>query len=259
MEYSKMKERMLAGYKATGSMFKLMRNSYVALFARQAGLDYVMFDCEHGSYDFQTLHDLFLALKWNGVTSIVRVTDLDKNISRMLDTGADGVMIPLVDSVEQAKEAVKYSKYSPIGDRGFIPATAYDEYSSAGKKSYEIMEAQNKKNITIAQIETQGAVDTADGIAGVNGIDVLLIGQSDLSISLGIPGDFDNPRMHEALGHVVAACRKHNKIFGLAPTYPKFEEKYLKDTGMIHNGNDYEFLLAGMKKVAEYRDMHQKR
>ena len=252
-----LKEKILSGYKATGPMCKLLRHNYLAIFAQQAGLDFVLFDCEHGSYDCETLHDLCLALKSKGITSLVRVTDLDKNISRVLDNGADGIMVPLVNSVEQAKMVVKYSKYSPLGDRGMTTKSAYNEYDTGGIKIPESMKIQNEKIFAIAQIETQSAVDAAEGIAAVNGIDVLVVGHQDLAISLGIPGDIDNPRMHEALEHVVAACKKHGKIFGLMPSFPRFEEKYLKDTGIIINGMDYDFILDGMKKIAEYRNAHQ--
>ena len=150
-----LKEKILSGYKATGPMSRLFKFNTMALFARQAGLDFAIFDCEHGCYDFESLHDLFLSFKYNGVTSIVRVTDLDKNISRMLDIGADGVMVPVVNSVEQAKLFVKYAKYTPIGDRGVTGKAGYNEYDTGGKKIMESMEAQNRKNFAIVQIETQ--------------------------------------------------------------------------------------------------------
>jgi 2-keto-3-deoxy-L-rhamnonate aldolase RhmA len=249
-----LKERIGSGYKAAGCMMRAMRNPLVAVLARQAGLDYLMFDCEHGSYDYQTLHDMFIALNVNEVAGFVRVPELSKgHISRVLDCGATGVMIPMVDSVEHAKLAVKYSKYKPIGGRGFIGANGYNEYDSRGKTHKQIMEEQNKRVIAIAQIETKNAIEHIEEIAAVEGIDAMLIGQSDLSISHDLPGDFKHPVVQEAVRKVAAACRNKKKIFGLAMEFPNFDS-FLPDVGIFLRGTDIAFIRQGMKSIADFRD-----
>ena len=249
-----LKEKIGAGYKAAGCMMRALRNPIAAILAKQAGLDYIMLDCEHGNYDYQTLHDVFYALNTNGVAGFVRVPELSKgHISRVLDCGAVGVMIPMVDTVEQAKLAVKYSKYKPVGGRGFIQANGYNEYDPQGKSHTQIMEEQNKRVITIAQIETKNAIDHIEEIAAVEGIDALLIGQSDLSISHDLPGDFKNPVLQEAVRKVGNACKNQGKIFGLATEFPNFES-YLPLVGIILQGTDMGFIKQGMKKLADFRD-----
>ncbi|MDR1977818.1 MAG: hypothetical protein LBQ42_03700 [Synergistaceae bacterium] len=254
-----LKEKMHKGDKPAGCMMRVIRNSLAALFARQAGLDFIMFDCEHACYDYETLHDLFVALNFNGVAGLVRVPELSKgHISRVLDCGAAGIMIPMVNTVEQARLAVKYSKYSPIGGRGFIGATAYDEYSAGGKSIRQIIEEQNNRVVTIAQVESVEAVEHIEEIAAVDGIDVLQIGQADLSISLGIPGEFENPTFHKAIRRVADACKSNRKIFGMSPAVPLFET-FVDEIGIIIHGTDVDFIVKGMKQIAEFRDLHKKK
>ena len=253
-----LKEKIKSGYRAAGCMMRAMRNTVVAVLARQAGLDYVMLDCEHGSYDFQTLHDMFIALNLNSVAGFVRVPELSKgNVSRVLDCGAAGVMIPMVNSVEQAELAVKYSKYKPVGGRGFIAANGFNEYDARGMSHAQIMEEQNKRVITIAQIESKNAIDHIEEIAAVDGLDAMLIGQSDLSISYDLPGDFKHPVVQDAVRKVANACKKRGKIFGLATEFPNFDN-FLPDVGIILQGTDLAFLKQGMKKLADFRDENQK-
>jgi 2-keto-3-deoxy-L-rhamnonate aldolase RhmA len=124
-------------------------------------------------------------------------------------------MVPMTDTPEQAEEIVRWSKFTPLGERGFGSGCALTDYVRRGGGHEEIMEAGIRRTISIAQIETRLAVDNADQIAGVNGIDVLLIGPYDLSISLGIPGDLMNPVELEVITHVAASWRKHRKFLGL--------------------------------------------
>jgi len=253
-----LKEKIHSGYKSAGCMMRVVRNSLAALFARQANLDFIMFDCEHACYDYETLHDLFVALNFNGIAGLVRVPELSKgHVSRVLDCGATGVMVPMINTVEEARLLVKYSKFSPIGSRGFMGATAYNEYSSGGKTHSQIMEEQNSKVITIAQIESKEAVEHIEEIAAVNGIDALLIGQSDMSISYGVSGEFANPIMQQAVRKVADACNNHKKTLGLAPEFPNFET-YLDAIGIILQSSDVDFIVKGMKQIAELRDRHNR-
>lgn len=254
-----LKEKIQGGYKAAGCMMRALRHPTAALLARQSGLDYLMLDCEHGSYDYQTLHDMFIALNYNHVAAFVRVPELSKgHISRVLDCGAMGVMIPMVDSPEQAELAVKYSKYRPVGGRGFIAANGYNEYDSQGKSQAEIMEEQNRRVITIVQIETKNAVLHVEEIASIDGVDALMIGHSDLSVSYDVPGDFKNPVIQDAVRRVSNACRSCGKILGLMAEFPNFES-YLENVGIILQGSDIAFIRQGMKKVADFRDESQKK
>ena len=164
-----LKEKMKSGQKVYGTMLRVSRNPAVCYLAKNASLDYVMFDCEHSNYSYETLHDLFIMGNALGLNGLLRVPQLSRDhISRAMDCGAVGVMVPMTDTVEQAEEIVRLSKYAPLGERGYGSGCAHTKYVGGGKHT-EIMRAANEKNISIAQIETKLAVDNADEIAAALG------------------------------------------------------------------------------------------
>jgi len=246
------KQRMLGGEKVIGTMVRVVRNPALAHLAKNAGLDYVMYDCEHSNYNFETLHDAFLMTNALGLGGFVRVPYGSKDyISRVIDAGATGVMVPMIETPEQAATLVKYSKYQPIGDRGYAAGGAHTDYK--GGKHLEVMAQQNDKVLTIAQIETKLAIENVDAIAATPGIDALLIGPNDLSISLGIPGDLMNPIELEAIGKVAAACKKHGKIFGLHATQALLE-KFAVDLKLIMSISDTDVLTQGFTGIRKMFD-----
>ncbi len=247
-----LKEKLLSGQKIAGTMFRLIRNPAVGYLARNAGLDFFMLDCEHGQYDFQTLHDIYITANALGVGGFIRVPcGRREYISRALDAGAIGVMVPMTESREQAETLVKYSKYQPLGERGFNGVGPHTDYR--GGKHAEIMKQANERVIAIAQIETRLAIENAEDIAAVEGIDVLLVGPNDLSIALGIPGDMTNPIELEAIAKVAKACKKHGKAMGLHATAPLLE-KFGKDLSVVMNLSDNDFLMQGFAGVRKLCD-----
>lgn len=207
-----------------------------------------MYDCEHSNYSMETLHDLFLtgnALKLDG---FVRVPELSKdNISRVLDQGAHGVMVPMLETDEMAELLVKYSKYQPIGGRGYTGDGAHVYYTSGGKH-LDVMENNNNTIISIAQIETKLAIENAEKIAATEGIDALLIGPNDLSLSLGIPGDLFNPIEIDAIEHVSSMCKKYNKAFGLHAG-PDLVKRFYDDLNIVMINNDTSIITCGFKNL----------
>ena len=243
-----LKQKLISGQKIFGTMLRVLRNPAVCYLAKNSGLDFVMFDCEHADYTMETLHDLFLTGNALGLESFLRVPNLEKQyISRALDQGAKGVMTPMLETPEMALQLVQYSKYRPVGDRGFSAGLAYSNYTVPGKHA-DIMNDYNNAVISIAQIETKLSVDNADAIAAVNGIDALLIGPNDLSISLDIPGDLFNPIELEAISHVAAACKKHGKAFGIHAGQ-KMLQYFIDDLNLIMMQSDVDFLSAGFSSV----------
>lgn len=215
-----LKYRLSAGQKIYGTMIRMVRSNGIVIMARNAGFDFIMYDCEHSSYNNETLHDLFVTHNAAGIAGLVRVPQLSKDyISRYLDYGSDGVMVPMTNNADDAKEIVKWSKYAPIGDRGYATGIAHLEFNGAAKHT-EIMASQNERVLSIAQIETRESLSCVDEIAAVEGIDALLVGPNDLSLSLGIPGEFMNPIELDAIAQVAAACKKHKKFFGIHAGIP---------------------------------------
>ncbi|MGI6298162.1 MAG: HpcH/HpaI aldolase family protein [Saccharofermentanales bacterium] len=244
------KEKLASGQNVYGTMIRLQRNPAISFFAQNAGLDFLLYDCEHGSYNFETLHDIFVTGNAMGFDSFVRVAELSKDwISRALDCGATGIMVPMTETAEQAKEIVKWAKFTPVGDRGYGSGLAHSNYKGGGKH-VDVMATQNNRVVVIAQIETGLAVENADAIAATEGIDVLLIGPNDLSISLGIPGDLMNQIEIDAIAKVAAACKKHGKAFGLHAG-AKMHEIFKDDEQFRMLSTDLDLLASGFKNIKE--------
>lgn len=246
-----LKERLLAGERVVGTMLRIARNPAVFYLAKNAGLDFLMFDCEHSNYGFETLHDAFVLGRALEIGTFVRVPCGTKDyISRALDNGATGVMVPMVQTRDDAEAVVRYSKYAPLGDRGYTGGGAHTGYANGKHK--DVMEQGNGSVLSIAQIETRLAVENVDDIASMEGIDALLVGPNDLSLSLGIPGDVTNPLEIEAIERVAASCRKHNKAFGLHAG-GELLERFDKDLTLIMSLTDADLLTRGFRDIEKLK------
>jgi 2-keto-3-deoxy-L-rhamnonate aldolase RhmA len=158
-------------------------------------------------------------------------------------------MVPMISTPEEAQKLVHWSKYMPLGDRGYATGVAHLNFKSAAKH-VEVMEEQNKWVVSIAQIETETAVNNAEVIASLDGIDVLLIGPNDLSLSLGIPGDLMNPIELDAISHVIGACKKYHKAFGLHAGV-RMLKKFKDDLTMFMCDTDIGVLEKGFLDIRE--------
>ena len=178
-----------------------------------AGAQFLFVDMEHSGFGFDTLKSVLRYLQAAGIPNIVRVPSKSRHhVSRTCDMGAEGVMIPMLQTPEEANAILDAMKYVPDGRRGVALRVAHDRYEWGPVK--EKMETANRSTALFAQIETGRGVENADAIAAIDGVDCLWIGHLDLSCSLGIPGQFDHKRFIEAEQAVVKACRRHNKAFG---------------------------------------------
>jgi 2-keto-3-deoxy-L-rhamnonate aldolase RhmA len=244
----RVKEKLLSGQKVYGTMIRVSRNPAVCRLAKNAGLDFIMYDCEQSSYGFESLHDLFVIGNALGLDGLLRVPVNGKaHVSRSLDCGALGVMAPMLEDANDARELVKWSKFPPLGERGYGAGGANTDYVSGGKHA-EVMVKANATVLSIAQIETKKAVDNAEAMAAVPGVDVLLLGPNDLSVSLGIPGDLMNPMELEAIAHVAACCHKHGKFFGLHGGL-KLLEKFKDHLNLIMTQSDTDILAGGFARI----------
>lgn len=185
---------------------------------KSAGCDFVLFDMEHSGFGFETVKSAIRYMQAADLPAIVRVPSRDyHHIARACDMGAEGVMLPMVGSAAEARRILDAVKYHPIGHRGVALQVAHDDYR-AGPVA-EKLAAANRRTTLFAQIETAEGVRNADAIAALDGVDCLWVGHFDLSVSLGVPGQFDHPKFAKAIDRVVAAARKHGKALGrLVPT-----------------------------------------
>ena len=241
-----------AGKQAVGTMVRFVRNPAVAWMVKNAGLDFFMFDLEHGAYDTGALADAFALARALGIGGFIRVPELSKGyVSKALDAGAIGVMVPMLETSAQAEQLVEWAKFTPVGKRGFGSNGGHTNYGSPKGTTAEFMEMSNRETLTIAQIETEDGVANVDAIAATDGIDALLIGPNDLSLSLGVPGDLLGDTLHEAIGKVAAAARANNKTFGLHAPDALLERWIPEGCNMVMSGLDAGILTSGFASIAK--------
>jgi 4-hydroxy-2-oxoheptanedioate aldolase len=178
-----------------------------------AGADWVVVDLEHGAATEASLLAHLYAISVGGAAALVRPPSGERlRIGRALDLGAAGIVVPRLDTVEQVKEAVTFLRYPPGGQRGVALLT---RGARLGTVNHAGVATLNDDITGIIQIESPQALEAADEIAAIDGVDCLFVGPADLSHSLGIAGQFSNPTYQAALRKVVDACRKHGKAPGI--------------------------------------------
>jgi 2-dehydro-3-deoxyglucarate aldolase/4-hydroxy-2-oxoheptanedioate aldolase len=213
MRANKVKRALSAGGVALGTMVFEFNTTGIARVAAEAGADFVMFDMEHTGWSVETIRMLLATARAAEVVPMVRVPATQYHfLARVLDMGAMGLMVPMVESEEQARQIVQFAKYPPQGRRGTAFGIAHDDYQDGD--SVAKMRSANQEQLLIAQIETVAGLENLDKIAAVEGIDVLWIGHNDLSTSMGIPGEFTHPRYLAAVQRVLDACQRHGKAPG---------------------------------------------
>lgn len=191
-----------------------------------ADLDFVFLDMEHSAFSIERVADLIAWLKATPVAPFVRVPQGHYHfLARVMDAGALGVMVPNVETAEHAREIVNAVKYAPQGHRGVGIGTSHTDFLNPDPSSY--FQAINEVSTIICQIESMKGVENSRAIAAVPGVDVLWIGHFDLTQSMGIPGQFDDPRFLDSLKHVIAAAREQGKAVGLLPSNMEQADKWL--------------------------------
>lgn len=217
MRTNGVKRALAAGGTALGTMVFEFNSTGIARVAAVAGAEFVIFDMEHTGWSIETIRTLLATARAADIVPMVRVPATQYHlIARPLDAGALGLMIPMVESVEQAELVVRSAKYPPQGGRGAAFGFAHDDYLPGD--AVEKMRRANEETLLIAQIETARGVENVEEIAAVAGIDVLWIGHNDLANSLGIPGQFAHPAYLAAVERVLGACKQHGKAPGIMAT-----------------------------------------
>ncbi len=217
MKPNTIKTDVLAGKSVAGAMvFEFFSPGMSAILAN-AGCRFVLYDMEHTGLGYETLKWLFATCRGLPIEPMVRVPRGEYTwLARALDLGATGVMIPMVDSAEQARSIVQACRYPPVGRRGAAFGFAQCDY--LGGDVVTKIRQSHERTMVIAQIETENGLADVDAIAAVDGVDVLWVGHFDLSNFLGIPGQFDDPRFEAAMRAVVQACRRHGKAAAFMAT-----------------------------------------
>lgn len=220
-----------------------------------AGFEWLVIDIEHTPIDLETVQSLIRTIQASDMKALVRVSKNEEVIiKRVLDMGADGIIVPMVNSKEDAKRAVNYAKYPPIGKRGvgLFRATRY------GMKFEEYKKWVDDELVIIAQIEHIDAVNNIDEILQIEGIDGTIIGPYDLSASMGYPGEFEREDVKDAVQKVLDRCKAFNipSGFHVVDTDPeKLQIKIEQGCTFLAYGIDYFFMrdaaINGMNKIIE--------
>ncbi|MGD9510880.1 MAG: HpcH/HpaI aldolase/citrate lyase family protein [Geminicoccaceae bacterium] len=213
MQGNPVKQRLAAGGLAFGTMLFEFASPGIARIVAGTGAEFLILDMEHSGWGFETVKQQIAAARAAGMVAVVNPpSGAFENVGRCLDLGAQGLLIPVVETREQAEALVAATRYPPHGRRGSAFGVAHDDYAVGDPAA--TMARANGSTLLMVKIETAKGVANADEILGVPGIDVGFVGHTDLSVSLGIPGQFDRPEFIAARDAVVRACRKHGKAAG---------------------------------------------
>jgi 2-keto-3-deoxy-L-rhamnonate aldolase RhmA len=212
MRKNLVKQALAEGRVQLGTGFGQFRSPEIPRMLAAAGFHWAFLDTEHGGFDLETVQDICRVSNLAGLCPIVRVADLQYSlIARSLDAGAQGVIFPRVESPELLERAISWTKFPPCGVRGYGLSAIQVDYDPA--KFPQIIEHVNANTMVVLQIETRRALEMREELLAVPGIDAVMVGPADLSISLGVPGDFQHPAMVEAMDLVRDSCVRH----GIAP------------------------------------------
>lgn len=251
MAKNTIRQRALAGDTVLGSMVFEFFVPGMPQILSLAGAEYAIYDMEHGGLGLETLKMLVAASRGTGVAPLVRVPRGEYHfIARALDVGAQGVMVPMVDSAGQARDIAQSARYPKQGRRGAAFGFAHDNYVPGDPR--DKMKEADRRNLVIAQIETERGLEAVEEIAAVEGIDCLWLGHFDLTNFLGIPGQFDHPDYLAAVKRIVAAGRRNGKALGFMAADAAWARKYRKyGFNMIASGTDQGILMAGVRGVLQ--------
>jgi 4-hydroxy-2-oxoheptanedioate aldolase len=191
------------------------------------GFDYLYIDCQHSPMSLESVAQLVKAAELRGMTPLVRVPqNLPEIIIRYLDMGAIGIIVADMDSVEEAQKAVRAAKYPPKGQRGLSPARAADFGLKESLGDYVMI--ANRETMVLGMIESKEGVERIDEILGTEGLDGVSIGTTDLSKSLGVPGQRNDPVVLEAVNKVILAARKRGKFIAISARRGENPKQYIE-------------------------------
>ena len=241
-----MKASLKRGEVLIGTFVLEFGGSAIATLLASAGADFVIADLEHSSFSIETVGRIVRDARGANLPCIVRVPVLERHfVSRILDAGATGVMIPRVESGEDLEKIRKWTKYAPEGDRGVAFGIGHTDYGDFTKlDTREYVRQANEEILCIGQIETVKAVENLEDILTIGGLDVVFIGPYDLSTSMGISGELDHPLLLDAIKKVITLTQGHNIPLGCYVNDFESGEQWLRlGVQLIACGNDA-FLLT---------------
>jgi 4-hydroxy-2-oxoheptanedioate aldolase len=252
------KEKLARDEVVASMTVRLIRTPEIARLAASAGFDTIYIDVEHNGFSWDTTGIICQAALAAGVTPFVRIPNTaPENVAGALNGGAMGVIAPHVRSAEDARRVVRAAKFPPLGERGAagqLPHLQFRTFPAA-----QVDPALNDATTVMVMMETLEALEHVEEIAAVDGMDMMMIGTSDLTAEMGIPGQYDDPRVHAAYERTIAACRKHGKHVGVGGLASRLDltAKFVQmGARYVSTGTDLGFLMAGcVQKAQQVRDL----
>jgi 4-hydroxy-2-oxoheptanedioate aldolase len=247
-----MKRALKAGKTGYGPMISEIRSPGMATFFANAGFDFFFLDTEHSCFDLQTVSDYVMAARASNIPIIVRPPTRESHeaLSRPLDIGASGLLIPQVQCKKDVENIVAWTRYMPLGDRGMALERQHTHFDPG--VASETMAKLNEEVLIAVQIESRDAIENLDEILSVPGIDVAFVGPSDLSASLGKPGKATDPVVEAAIQKVIDVSGKYNIVPGIHLSNIDQVRKW-KDRGMrmLGYGTDIKFIQQVCKQAVQ--------
>jgi 2-keto-3-deoxy-L-rhamnonate aldolase RhmA len=247
------KDRLAAGQLALGMGLRQARTVDIGRILAACGFDFAFIDMEHNTMSVDTAAQIAVACHDAGVTPLVRVPGYEHYLAtRLLDAGAMGIVFPHVDTADHARQLVANCKYPPAGRRSLGGPMVQLGFRPVPRA--EAAALVNQATLVVVMLETPLAIENAPAIAAVPGVDVLLIGTNDLTLEMGIPGRYDDPRVVKAYERVIAACRDHGVHPGMGGIYdhPTMQRYIAMGARFVLSGSDVTFLMAAAQARAEF-------
>jgi len=249
MKENIVKRKLSQGEVVIGTWVRYLGCNYLIHMVAQSGFDFVYIDMEHSSVSIETVADLCFTAQLSGLVPIVRPAGkLPHLISRPLDSGAMGLLIPHVDTAEEAREVVRHAKHHPLGERGMNLVGVHTGFAAPDGQRF--IETMNRESLLIVQIESKKGIDNIDAILSVEGIDGAVIGRSDLSQDLNIPGQTNHPKVLECVERMIEACQAHGAYPGLLINDLKSAKEWIaKGIRIVPYGNATGLLMKAYKEI----------
>jgi len=229
MNKSDIKNKMYSGEICLGTWVFLPSPDVVEIIGL-AGLDFVVIDMEHSPITYENTSSMIVAAESKGIAPYVRISQLNaSHILRTLDTGAHGIQIPHVETAEDAREIIQYSKYYPLGERGMAPSTRAGKYTL--KTNKELLKKANDETLIVLTLESESSLDKVAEMTNIAGVDVIYIGPYDLSQAMGLPGEVEHPDVLKNMERIFTFINKSGKIAGSFANTPQ-RARRLKDLGV---------------------------
>jgi 2-keto-3-deoxy-L-rhamnonate aldolase RhmA len=227
MNERSLKARLRGGEICKGTFLLFLAGGDVAQFLAGLGFDFFILDMEHSAFDFGLVRETILAARASGIASIVRVPEAQYPlIARVLDSGAEGIMLPRVETGQQAADLVRFARYRPQGERGISTFAGHTDFTRIADVP-AFLAAQNERILLLVQIETAAGVENRETILSTPGLDGCFVGTGDLAMNMGLAGQPDHPEVLAATESILDSAREQGLLTSLPIRTPAMVARWL--------------------------------